>query len=123
LVAFSGISVLFSLVSRASLLSVCPYGRLQGVLLDDNSINVPCMKLCAGEPRSPIRKNQVSLEPKGDWRRSVVFCVPSLPNLEFDIRNGIQMEMCELSACIDACDEVMVKSGSAKGIDPIRFRE
>ena len=61
LVAFSGIFMfVFSWFREQACLVVCPYGRLQGVLLDNNSINV-MYDYVRGEPRSPIRKNQDAL--------------------------------------------------------------
>jgi cytochrome c oxidase accessory protein FixG len=112
--AFSGIFMLvFSWFREQACLVVCPYGRLQGVLLDDNSINV-MYDYVRGEPRSPIRKNQVSMQEKGDCV-DCSLCVQVCPT-GIDIRNGIQMECVNCTACIDACDEVMVKVDRPKGL-------
>jgi cytochrome c oxidase accessory protein FixG len=114
LIAFSGVFMfVFSWFREQACLVVCPYGRLQGVLLDNNSINV-MYDYVRGEPRSPIRKNQVSLEPKGDCV-DCSLCVQVCPT-GIDIRNGIQMECVNCTACIDACDEVMVKVDRPKGL-------
>ena len=114
LVAFSGIFMfVFSWFREQACLVVCPYGRLQGVLLDNNSINV-MYDYVRGEPRSPIRKNQDALEPKGDCV-DCSLCVQVCPT-GIDIRNGIQMECVNCTACIDACDEVMVKVDRPKGL-------
>jgi cytochrome c oxidase accessory protein FixG len=114
LIAFSGIFMfVFSWFREQACLVVCPYGRLQGVLLDNNSINV-MYDYVRGEPRSPIRKNQVALEPKGDCV-DCSLCVQVCPT-GIDIRNGIQMECVNCTACIDACDEVMVKVDRPKGL-------
>jgi len=114
LIAFSGIFMfVFSWFREQACIVVCPYGRLQGVLLDNNSINV-MYDYVRGEPRSPIRKNQVSLEPKGDCVECSL-CVQVCPT-GIDIRNGIQMECVNCTACIDACDEVMMKVDRPTGL-------
>jgi cytochrome c oxidase accessory protein FixG len=114
LIAFSGIFMfVFYWFREQACIVVCPYGRLQGVLLDDNSINV-MYDYVRGEPRSTIRKNQVSLEPKGDCVECSL-CVQVCPT-GIDIRNGIQMECVNCTACIDACDEVMVKVDRPTGL-------
>jgi len=114
LMAFSGIFMfVFSWFREQACLVVCPYGRLQGVLLDNNSINV-MYDYVRGEPRSPIRKNQVAMEPKGDCV-DCSLCVQVCPT-GIDIRNGIQMECVNCTACIDACDEVMLKVDRPKGL-------
>ena len=114
LIAFSGIFMfVFSWFREQACLVVCPYGRLQGVLLDDNSINV-MYDYVRGEPRSPIRKNEVEAAPKGDCI-DCGLCVQVCPT-GIDIRNGTQMECVNCTACIDACDEVMVKVERPKGL-------
>jgi cytochrome c oxidase accessory protein FixG len=114
LIAFSGIFMfVFSWFREQACIVVCPYGRLQGVLLDNNSINV-MYDYVRGEPRSPIRKNQVFLEPKGDCVECSL-CVQVCPT-GIDIRNGIQMECVNCTACIDACDEVMMKVDRPTGL-------
>ncbi|MDF2158631.1 cytochrome c oxidase accessory protein CcoG [Algoriphagus sp. CAU 1675] len=114
LVVFSGIFMfVFSWFREQACLVVCPYGRLQGVLLDNNSINV-MYDYVRGEPRSPIRKHQVENSPKGDCIDCGI-CVQVCPT-GIDIRNGIQMECVNCTACIDACDEVMVKVDRPKGL-------
>lgn len=107
LIAFSGIFMfVFSWFREQACLVVCPYGRLQGVLLDKNSINV-LYDYVRGEPRSPIRKNEVASAPKGDCI-DCGLCVQVCPT-GIDIRNGTQMECVSCTACIDGCDEVMIK--------------
>lgn len=114
LIAFSGIFMfVFSWFREQACLVVCPYGRLQGVLLDNNSINV-MYDYVRGEPRAPIKKNQVELEPKGDCI-DCSLCVQVCPT-GIDIRNGIQMECVNCTACIDACDEVMLKVDRPTGL-------
>lgn len=114
LVVFSGIFMfVFSWFREQACLVVCPYGRLQGVLLDDNSINV-MYDYVRGEPRSPIRKSQQEPSAKGDCI-DCGLCVHVCPT-GIDIRNGTQMECVNCTACIDACDEVMVKVDRPTGL-------
>ncbi len=93
---------------------VCPYGRLQGVLLDKNSI-VVAYDYIRGEPRSKFKKNEE--QPKGDCI-DCAQCVKVCPT-GIDIRNGTQLECVNCTACIDACDHMMEGVGREKGL--IRF--
>lgn len=114
LLAFSGIFMfVFTWFREQACLVVCPYGRLQGVLLDDDSINV-MYDYVRGEPRGPLRKSQAEISPKGDCV-DCSLCVQVCPT-GIDIRNGIQMECVNCTACIDACDEVMLKVDRPKGL-------
>lgn len=113
LLAFSGIFMfVFTWFREQACTVVCPYGRLQGVLLDDNSINV-MYDYVRGEPRGPIRKNKEMPE-TGDCV-DCSLCVQVCPT-GIDIRNGVQMECVNCTACIDACDEVMLKVDRPKGL-------
>ncbi|MCH6200363.1 cytochrome c oxidase accessory protein CcoG [Aquiflexum sp. LQ15W] len=114
LMAFTGIFLfVFSWFREQACIVVCPYGRLQGVLLDANSINVTYDHV-RGEPRVPIRKNKMEEEPKGDCI-DCGLCVQVCPT-GIDIRNGVQMECVNCTACIDVCDEVMVKVDRPEGL-------
>jgi len=96
---------------------ICPYGRFQSVLLDENSI-VVAYDHKRGEKRGPLRHRQKSGE-----RRRAGFgdcvacnqCVAVCPT-GIDIRNGTQMECVHCTACMDACDTVMTKVGSPRGL-------
>jgi cytochrome c oxidase accessory protein FixG len=79
---------------------VCPYGRLQGVLLDRNSI-VVAYDYARGEPRGKASKEGTH----GDCIDCKA-CVRVCPT-GIDIRNGTQLECVNCTACIDACDEIM----------------
>jgi cytochrome c oxidase accessory protein FixG len=81
---------------------VCPYGRLQGVLLDKNSI-VVAYDYVRGEPRGKVKSHDPA--PKGDCIDCKA-CVRVCPT-GIDIRNGTQLECVNCTACIDACDEIM----------------
>ncbi len=91
--------------------TICPYGRLQGVLLDKNSV-VITYDYKRGEPRGKIRKPKKGqtihdLPLLGDCI-DCKLCVQVCPT-GIDIRNGTQLECVNCTACIDACDEVMQK--------------
>ena len=88
---------------------VCPYGRLQGVLLDRKSI-VISYDYKRGEPRGPLSKSEDrNLSGKGDCVNCLA-CVQVCPT-GIDIRNGTQLECINCACCIDACDAVMKKVG------------
>lgn len=94
----------FAFVREIVCTRICPYGRLQGVLLDDNSVTV-AYNVKRGEPRGKIRKD--SSEEKGDCI-DCNLCVNVCPT-GIDIRKGPQLECVSCTACIDACDAVMDK--------------
>ncbi len=89
--------------------TICPYGRLQGVLLDRNSMVVGYDHI-RGESRAKIHKNEDrAAAGKGDCI-DCNHCVHVCPT-GIDIRNGTQLECTNCTACIDACDEMMVAVG------------
>ena len=92
-------------------LIVCPYGRMQGVLLDPNSV-VVAYDYVRGEPRGKLKKDQV--ETKGDCV-DCGLCVRVCPT-GIDIRNGTQLECVNCTACIDACDSIMEEVQKPKGL-------
>lgn len=96
---------------------VCPYGRLQGVLLDKHSLNVIYDDV-RGEDRAKYRKGEDRAAlGKGDCI-DCGQCVQVCPT-GIDIRDGIQLECVNCTACIDACNFVMDKTGGERGL--IRF--
>jgi cytochrome c oxidase accessory protein FixG len=94
-------------------IAVCPYGRLQSVLLTKDSI-VVAYDWLRGEPRTHLKKNDAPIEKKGDCI-DCKLCVQVCPT-GIDIRNGTQLECVNCTACIDACDEVMIKINKPKGL-------
>jgi len=90
---------------------VCPYGRLQGVLLDKHSV-VVAYDYLRGEPREKLHKNQERLA--GDCI-DCLKCVHVCPT-GIDIRNGTQLDCTHCTACIDACDTIMDKINKPKGL-------
>lgn len=113
----------------------CPYGRLQGVFLGDDSL-VISYDYKRGEPRGKIGRKKkkpkvvtevlphedgVDLEevteeelPQGDCI-DCGLCVQVCPT-GIDIRNGTQLECVNCTACIDACDSIMDKIGKPRGL-------
>lgn len=91
---------------------VCPYGRLQGVMLDKKSVVVTYDHV-RGEPRGKINKKEETHH-LGDCI-DCNLCVNVCPT-GIDIRNGIQLECINCTACIDACNEVMVKIDRPKSL-------
>lgn len=95
----------------------CPYGRLQGVLLDTKSI-VVAYDYKRGEKeggRAKINKKEDrNLTGKGDCI-DCFQCVQVCPT-GIDIRNGTQLECVNCTACIDACDSIMESVNLPKGL-------
>jgi len=95
----------------------CPYGRLQGVLLDNKSIIV-AYDHKRGEKetgRAKFKKNENrSTTGKGDCIDCFA-CVHVCPT-GIDIRNGTQLECVNCTACIDACDHMMEAVNLPKGL-------
>jgi cytochrome c oxidase accessory protein FixG len=95
----------------------CPYGRLQGVLTDNKTIQV-LYDFVRGEKltgRAKINKNENRVNSgKGDCI-DCNLCVHVCP-MGIDIRNGTQLECTNCTACIDECDTVMQKVGFEKGL-------
>ena len=95
----------------------CPYGRMQGVLLDNKSINVAYDHV-RGEKelgRAKFNKQEDrATTGKGDCI-DCMQCVHVCPT-KIDIRNGTQLECTNCTACIDACDHMMENVGLPKGL-------
>lgn len=90
----------------------CPYGRLQSVLLDRQSVIVG-YDTQRGEPRGKRRKGADN-EQLGDCV-DCKLCVRVCPT-GIDIRDGLQLECIACTQCIDACDDVMDKLGQDRGL-------
>ena len=123
---------------------VCPYGRLQGVMLDKKSI-VVAYDYIRGEPRGKLTKAKQNARHahhedgsacagKCDGckvvHEPIKIEIPQVENGDcidcnacvfvcptgIDIRNGTQLECVNCTACIDACDDIMVKINKPKGL-------
>ncbi len=112
--AFYGV---FAFLREQVCTTICPYGRLQGVLLDQNSM-VVAYDHVRGENRAKIKKGEDrKAVQKGDCI-DCLHCVQVCPT-GIDIRNGTQLECINCTACIDACDHMMAAVGQEKGL--VRF--
>ena len=87
----------------------CPYGRMQSVMMDSNSLVIAYDKT-RGEPR----RGSVPREQEGDCINCYA-CVKVCPT-GIDIRRGTQLECVACTNCIDACDEIMGKIKKPKGL-------
>jgi cytochrome c oxidase accessory protein FixG len=114
---------------------VCPYGRLQGVLLDKNSI-VVAYDHKRGEPRGKLKKVDdhdckctdckedgacKSIASKFEEYTRQGDCIDCFACVRvcptgIDIRNGTQLECVNCTACIDACDDIMTKVKKPVGL-------
>jgi cytochrome c oxidase accessory protein FixG len=91
---------------------MCPWPRIQGAMLDEESLVVTYHPE-RGEPRGPHRQGE-SWDGRGhciDCNQCVAVCPMGI-----DIRNGQQLECITCALCIDACDEVMDKVGLPRGL-------
>ena len=120
----------FSVLREQVCTTICPYGRLQGVMLDENSLAVS-YDFVRGEPRGKIKKKKKTTpalaieegfgpeleidEPKLGDCIDCKLCVQVCPT-GIDIRNGTQLECVNCTACMDACDEVMTKVKRPMGL-------
>ncbi|MFV0238415.1 MAG: cytochrome c oxidase accessory protein CcoG [Flavobacteriales bacterium] len=118
LLIFTGIFYfVFAWFREQACTMVCPYGRLQSVLIDPDTI-VVAYDYKRGEGsqgRAKFRK-KVDRRKEGigdciDCDQCVVVCPTGI-----DIRNGTQLECINCTACMDACDEVMNKVGFKTGL-------
>jgi cytochrome c oxidase accessory protein FixG len=91
----------------------CPYGRMLSALTDDRTVMVT-YDTRRGEPRGYARAGTAAGEAPGDCvdcHQCVTVCPTGI-----DIRNGIQLECVNCTACMDACDGVMRRLGRATGL-------
>ncbi|MCA9599595.1 MAG: cytochrome c oxidase accessory protein CcoG [Myxococcales bacterium] len=88
---------------------ICPYARLQSVLLDKRSLVVG-YDARRGEPRSKGKP----VEGSGDCIDCNA-CVVACPT-GIDIREGLQLECIACTQCADACDSIMERIGKPKGL-------
>src|SRR5690606_35855008 len=115
LTVFSGVFYgVFAFMREQVCTTVCPYGRLQGVLLDRQSI-VVAYDHVRGEKRGTFRKNEDrNAVNKGDCI-DCLQCV-NVCTTGIDIRYGTQLECVNCTACIAACDEMMVAVNLPTGL-------
>jgi cytochrome c oxidase accessory protein FixG len=119
--------------------TICPYGRLQGVLLDKNSLAV-IYDYIRGEPRGKLKRADLTHPPTNPVEHITApgdcidchLCVQVCP-AGIDIRNGTQLECINCTLCVDACDSIMekidrplglIRLDSQQGVEtrkPVRF--
>lgn len=96
---------------------ICPYGRLQSAMLDENTM-VVAYDPKRGEKRGKLQRNEPLVQRIAQGKGDCIDChqcVTVCPT-GIDIRDGVQMECVHCTACIDACDAVMDKVGSPRGL-------
>ena len=93
---------------------LCPYARIQGVMLDRTTV-VPTYDEGRGEPRGRMKKGETetnrSMGDCVDCNQCVAVCPTGV-----DIRQGQQEGCITCGLCIDACDAVMDKVGRPRGL-------
>jgi cytochrome c oxidase accessory protein FixG len=107
----------FAYFREQTCLVACPYGRMQSVLLDRQSLIV-AYDPTRGEPRM---KGKVRPPGAGDCIDCGA-CVTTCPT-GIDIRDGLQMECIHCTQCADACDEIMTRVGKPTGLIRYSSRE
>ena len=83
-----------ALVRQTFCATVCPYSRLQGVLLDRDSLVIAYDKTRAGECID------------------CGACVKTCP-VEIDIRDGLQAACVNCAECVDACARILERKGTS----------
>ncbi len=118
LIIFTGVFYfVFAWFREQVCIIACPYGRLQGVLLDNKSIVVAYdHKRGEGENgRKKFRKNEDRQALGHGDCIDCLQCVHVCPT-GIDIRNGTQLECVNCTACIDECDHIMESINLPKGL-------
>lgn len=93
---------------------LCPYARIQGVMLDKSTV-VPTYDVARGEPRGRFKKGEGASDRTTGDCVDCSQCVAVCPT-GVDIRNGQQEGCITCGLCIDACDAVMDKVGRPRGL-------
>ena len=93
---------------------MCPYARFQGAMFDHDTLVITYDRE-RGEPRGARKRGT---DPRAQGLGDCIdctWCVQVCPT-GIDIRQGLQIECIACAACIDACDEIMDKMGSPRGL-------
>jgi len=107
----------FTYFREQTCLVACPYGRMQSVLLDRQSMIV-AYDPTRGEPRMKGKARPVGAGDCIDCGACVQTCPTGI-----DIRDGLQMECIHCTQCADACDDIMTRVGKPKGLIRYSSRE
>ena len=128
MIVFSGVFYgVFAFMREQVCHFVCPYGRMQSVMLDNNSVNV-MYDYKRGENRARVGDRKKVIAGKATladlgFTEGSTFgdcidcnqCVAVCP-MGIDIRNGTQLECIHCTACVDACDAIMDKVDQPRGL-------
>ena len=109
----AGTFILAGLLREQTCFWLCPYARIQAVMVDDTSI-VPSYDVSRGEKRGRLVKGKPASDEQGDCvdcNQCVAVCPTGV-----DIRGGQQEGCIMCGLCIDACDSVMEKINKPKGL-------
>ncbi|MBK1718480.1 cytochrome c oxidase accessory protein CcoG [Thiocystis violacea] len=110
----AGTYVLAGFLREQTCFWLCPYARIQGVMLDKTTI-VPTYDEKRGEPRGRVRRDEATAERANgdcvDCNQCVAVCPTGI-----DIRRGQQEGCITCALCLDACDQVMDKVGRPRGL-------
>ena len=110
----AGTYILAGFMREQACLWLCPYARIQGVMIDKSTV-LPTYDFTRGEPRGRIKKGQSEAERTTgdcvDCNQCVAVCPTGV-----DIRHGQQEGCITCALCIDACDAVMEKVGRPTGL-------
>lgn len=110
----AGTYVLAGFLREQTCFWLCPYARIQGVMLDKTTV-VPTYDERRGEPRGRVKKGETetgrSTGDCVDCKQCVAVCPTGI-----DIRHGQQEGCITCGLCLDACDEVMDKVGRPRGL-------
>jgi cytochrome c oxidase accessory protein FixG len=107
-----GTYVMAGFLREQACLWLCPYARIQAVMLDRESL-IPTYDYNRGEPRGRLKKGKL-VEGNGDCidcNQCVAVCPTGV-----DIRHGLEEGCITCALCIDACDSVMEKIGRPHGL-------
>ncbi len=110
----AGTYVLAGFLREQTCFWLCPYARIQAVMLDKTTI-IPTYDEARGEPRGRVKRGDGGAERKAgdcvDCNQCVAVCPTGI-----DIRRGQQEGCITCALCIDACDQVMDKVGRPRGL-------
>ena len=90
----------------------CPWPRIQAAMMDEDTLVVG-YRPWRGEPRKHSEEVKAGA-PQGDCIDCMA-CVNVCP-VGIDIRDGQQLACITCALCIDACDEIMEKTGKPRGL-------
>lgn len=114
LMFIAGTYVLAGYLREQACFWLCPYARIQGVMVDNTTV-LPTYDFHRGEPRGRVKKGAGNAEQTTgdcvDCNQCVAVCPTGV-----DIRDGQQEGCITCALCIDACNSVMEKVGRPKGL-------